>query len=61
MVVTWNVQRMSLGRRKKRKARAVAEYARRNGWEIVLLTEVWAENSGVDWMGEDEERVVFVY
>ena len=59
-VVTWNVQRMSLGTRKKRKARAVAEYARRSGWEIVLLSEVWAERSGVDWLGEEEERVVFV-
>ena len=60
-VVTWNVQRMSLGSRRKVKARKVAEYARRSGWDVVLLSEVRGEGSGVVWMGEEEERVVFVH
>ena len=47
IVVTWNVQGMSMGERTKRKARAVAEVARKNGWEVVLLSEVRARSSGV--------------
>ena len=36
VVVTWNVQRMSLSARGRRKVRAVAEYARRAEWDVVL-------------------------
>ena len=61
VIVTWNVQRMSLGERRKRKARAVAEYAKKSGWDVVLLSEVRAEGEGVVWMGEEEERVVIVH
>ncbi len=38
--MTWNVQRMSLGTVKKRKARNVTEIAQKNGWDAVLLLEV---------------------
>ena len=31
VVVTWNVQRMSMGERSKRKVRAVVEFARKEG------------------------------
>ena len=61
VVVAWNVQRMSLVSREKRKARSVAEYARKCGWDVVLLSEVWAEGEGVVWMGEEEERVAIVH
>ena len=46
-IATWNVQRMSLGTRRKVKARAVAEYARRSGWDVVLLSEVRGAGKGV--------------
>ena len=59
-VVTWNVQGMSMGMRSKRKARAVAEVARKQGWDMVLLMELRAERCEVVWMGE-EERVVIVH
>ena len=55
------VQRMSMGYRSKRKARAVAETARKQGWDVVLLSELCAEREGVVWMGEEEERVVIVH
>ena len=61
VVVTWNVQRMSVEERRKRKARAVAEYARKSGWDVVLLSEIRAEKEGVVWMGEEEERVAIVH
>ena len=60
-VVTWNVQRMSLTERRKEKARGVADYARRSGWDAVLLSEVRAERKGVVWLGEEEEKVVIVH
>ena len=46
VVVTWNVQGMSMGERGKRKVRAVAEFARKQGWDVVLLSEVRAESCG---------------
>ena len=45
-IATWNVQRMSLGTRNKRKAKAVAEFARKEEWDIILLSEVRAESNG---------------
>ena len=35
-IVTWNVQRMSVGTNNKRKLRSVASYAERNKWDVVL-------------------------
>ena len=39
VVVTWSFQGMSMGERGKRKVRAVAEFARKQGWDVVLLSE----------------------
>ena len=44
VVVTRNVQRMSLGNWWKRKARSVARFAREQRWDAVLLSEVKAKN-----------------
>ena len=41
-VATWNVQRMSLDTRNKRKTKSVAEYASKSNWDVVLLSEVRA-------------------
>ena len=61
VVATWNVQRMSLSSRRRWKLREVAEYAKRSGWDVVLLNEVWAEEPGVMWLGQGEEAVVVVH
>ena len=60
-IVTWNVQRMSLGTYNKRKARAVAEHARKENWDAVLLSEIRSVNNGVEWLGGDEDLVVIIY
>ena len=60
-IATWNVQRMSLGTRNKRKAKSVAQFASNQGWNAVLLSEVRAENKGTIWMGEEEERTAIIY
>ena len=46
-IVTWNVQRMSLSDRSRRKAKMVAKKAVEEKWEVTLLTELWAEKEGL--------------
>ena len=60
-IVTWNVQRMSLGDRSRRKARAVAQTAVMNKWEVTLRTEVWAEKDGVVWMGDGDDLCAIIH
>ena len=60
-ITTWNVQRMSLGTMNKEKARKVAEKARKENWDAVLLSEVRAERSGVAWFGEGENLTAIVF
>ena len=60
-ITTWNVQRMSLGTMNKRKARTVADKARKDGWDAILLTEVRAEREGVAWIGEGKDLTAIVF
>ncbi|MCP3661889.1 MAG: hypothetical protein GY696_05230 [Gammaproteobacteria bacterium] len=60
-ITTWNVQRMSLGTMNKEKARKVAEKARKENWDAVLLSEVRAERNGVAWFGEGENLTAIVF
>ena len=60
-IVAWNVQRMSVGTRNKRKAKTVAEEMIKKEWDVILLAEVRGENRGVVWLGEDEKKVVIVH
>ena len=50
-VVTWNVQGMSLRGLWKRKAKLVAQIAKEQEWDAVLLTEIKANGVGVVWCG----------
>ena len=47
VVVTWNVQGLSLREGNRERLLRVLERVRLNGWEIVCLTELRAESSGV--------------
>ena len=60
-IVTWNVQRMTLRDLHKRKAKIVAEHARKNKWDAVLLSEVLADGPGVVWLGEEENLTVIIH
>jgi hypothetical protein len=60
-ITTWNVQRMSLGTMNKEKARKVAEKARKEKWDAVLLSEVRAEREGVAWLGEGSNLTAIVF
>ena len=61
VVVTWNVQRMSLDGMWKRKAKSVAKFAQEQGWDAVLLSEVKASGKGVVWLGQDEGLVGIIH
>ena len=39
----------------RRKLREVAEFMRKEKWDVVLLSEVRAPESGVVWLGQGEE------
>ena len=60
-MVTWNVQRMSLLGRWKRKVKSVAKQAEDRKWEVVLLSEVLAEGEGIVWLGQDESLTAVVH
>jgi exonuclease III len=60
-IATWNVQRMSLGTMNKRKAKSVAQYAIKNNWDAILLSEVKAQQGGIFWFGLDENLTAVVY
>ena len=55
LVVMWNVRRLSARETNRRRLRSVDEWVRQDRWEMVLLTELKADEEGVVWMGEDEE------
>ena len=60
-IATWNVQRMSLGTRNRRKLKEVAKYVEKNDWQVVLLSEVRSEDRGTVWLGEGENLIAVVY
>ena len=55
LVVTWNVRKLSVRETNRRRLRSVAERVRQERWEMVLLTELRADEEGVVWLVEDEE------
>ena len=60
-IVTWNVQRMSVGTNNKRKLRSVISYAEKNKWDVVLLSEIRADSNGVVWLGENDNLVAVIH
>ena len=51
VVVTWNVRSLSLRDANRRKSRMVAAYAEKCRCDVVLLSEVRAEEEGIVWLG----------
>ena len=61
VVVTWNVQGLSLSESNRGRLLRVLERVRLNGWEIVCMTELRAVSSGVLWLGEGEDGFAIVH
>ena len=51
-IVTWNVRRLSMREHNRDRLRRILEEIGRQGWEIVLMTEIRADEKGVVWLGE---------
>ena len=60
-IVTWNVQKLSLREENRRRLRRVCEKVEKEGWEIVLLTELTAAGDGVVWLGEGGSRIAVIH
>ena len=60
-VVTWNLQRVSLREESRGRLRRVAEWVEQRGWEVVLVTELFGEGEGGNFMGENEHRTTLVH
>ena len=41
--------------------RRILDEIGRPGWEIILMTEIRADEKGVVWLGGDEERVAVIH
>ena len=50
-IITWNVQRVTLREQNRDKLRRVVGVIERNGWDVVLMTEVKAEEGDIIWLG----------
>ena len=60
-IVTWNMQRMSVGTRNNRKLKSVAKYVEKNNFDVVLLSEISAKDRGVIWLGENSNLTAVIY
>ena len=60
-IVTWNVRRLSMREHNRERLRRILDEIGRQGWEIVLMTEIRADEKGVVWLGGDEERVAVIH
>ena len=59
-IVTWNVRRLSMREHNRDRLRRILDEIRRQGWEIVLLTEISADERVVVWLVGDVERVAVI-
>ena len=50
----WNVRRLSVRETNRRRLRRVTERAIRERCDMVLLTELLAEEGGMVWLGKDD-------
>ena len=52
---------MTMREHKRRRLRRECERIQKEGWEVVLLSELKAEESGMVWMGENEGACVVIH
>ena len=60
-IVTWNVQGVSLRENNRNRLRCILDYVEKQGWEVVLLTEIKSEDEGVLWFGEGKDMIALVH
>ena len=52
---------MSMGTHNRRKLKAVIEIAKKNKWDVVLLSEIRADSCGVLYLGQDEDLIALIH
>jgi hypothetical protein len=52
---------MSVRESNRRKLRLVASYCLEKRWKVLLLTEITAQEPGIIWLGEEDEKTVIVH
>ena len=60
-LVTWNVQEMSERKENGKKLRIMCEIVEVDGWDIVCVMGLQAEDSGMVLRGEEENRGLLVH
>lgn len=61
VVTTWNMQGMSMREQYRRKLREVIGCMKRRRWEVLLMSEIRAEEDGVLWLGENEDLTAVIH
>ena len=60
-IITWNVQGMSVGTWNLARAKSVGSIAVKNKWDLVMLTEIRANQCGVVNLGSAEEPISIIF
>ena len=60
-IVTWNLQGVSLRERNRARLKRAIKYTEKKGWEMVLISELRAEQEGVLWFGEGSRQVALIH
>ena len=60
-ITTWNLQGISVHEQNRRRLRRVVDHTLKEGWEVVLISELRAKKQGVIWLGEGENKAVIVH
>ena len=60
-IVTWNVQRLSMNQNNRQRLRRVIGRIIKEKWEIVLLSEIRAEEDNVIWFDERDGKVAVIH
>ena len=58
---TWNVQKTSFAANNRGRLKRISEYAWMNKVDILLLTEITANNNDIFWMGSMVKRTVIIH
>ena len=60
-IVTWNLQRVSMNEKNRKRLREVVNYCIIKRWKIVLISEVTAADTGMIWFGEGRNGAVVIH
>ena len=60
-VVTWNIQRTSVRHQNRHRLKRFADYITQQKWEIVLISELNADQEGIIWLGGATDPIALIH